>query len=94
MAKASEDFIATYRGKNGDTVTLPIAELVVGDVIKIESGMRIPCDCILIDGTDIFTDESGLTGEPDAVEKLPVTKENYSTNPSPFLYAKTLVNQG
>jgi len=39
--------------------------LVVGDVIKIESGMKIPADCVLIDGTDIATDESAMTGEPE-----------------------------
>jgi magnesium-transporting ATPase (P-type) len=39
--------------------------LVVGDVIKLEQGMRIPADSILLEGTDIAADESGLTGEPE-----------------------------
>jgi P-type E1-E2 ATPase len=47
--------------------------LVVGDILKIEAGMMIPCDCILIDSTDIQTDESAMTGEPDQVEKSGVS---------------------
>jgi len=32
--------------------------LVVGDIITIEAGMRIPADCILLEGMDIKIDES------------------------------------
>lgn len=35
-----------------------VSEIVVGDVILIEAGMRIPADCILIDGMDVVCDES------------------------------------
>ena len=55
------------------TQTIPIADLVVGDVIKIEQGMRIPADCILLEGIDVSTDESAMTGEPDQMEKTAVT---------------------
>lgn len=65
MSKATEDYIATYRGGEGLTTTLINNDLVVGDLIKIEAGMRIPCDCVLIEGTDIATDESAMTGEPE-----------------------------
>jgi Ca2+-transporting ATPase len=37
----------------------------VGDLIKLETGMRIPGDCIIVDGTDLAADESALTGEPE-----------------------------
>jgi magnesium-transporting ATPase (P-type) len=66
----------------------------VGDLIKIEQGMSIPADCILIEGTDIGTDESTLTGEPELVDKYALNSENYSSNPNPFLYAKTLLGNG
>jgi len=56
--------------------------------------MRIPGDCILIDGADIATDESAMTGEPEQVEKAPVTHDNYVYNPNPFLLAKTLIVSG
>jgi Ca2+-transporting ATPase len=67
---------------------------VVGDLIKIESGMRIPADCILISGTDISCDESAMTGEPDQMEKSPLKESTYEHNPNPFMLGKTLVNSG
>jgi P-type E1-E2 ATPase len=57
--------VAVYRGGNGMTQTIPVADLVVGDIIKLEQGMRIPADCVLLEGIDISTDESAMTGEPD-----------------------------
>lgn len=65
VAKASEDFIPTKRGGEGNYKTLPIQELVVGDVIKLDAGMKIPTDCVLVESTDFATDESSLTGEPE-----------------------------
>jgi len=68
--------------------------LVVGDLIKLEAGMRVPADCVLIEGTDIATDESAMTGEPEQVEKQSVTAQNYEHNPIPFLLGNTLVVSG
>lgn len=65
VSKATEDYIAVFRGGEGLTKTVINYELLVGDIIKIETGMRIPCDCILIEGTDIACDESAMTGEPE-----------------------------
>lgn len=56
--------------------------------------MKLPADCILISGTDIATDESAMTGEPEQVEKAPVTESSYEHNPDPFLLAKTLIESG
>jgi len=76
------------------TKTIPVSELVVGDVIKIEQGMRIPADCLLLEGIDVSTDEAALTGEPEHMEKHHVTESNYESNPDPFLLGKTLVVNG
>ena len=56
--------------------------------------MRIPADCVLIEGIDISTDEAAMTGEPDHVEKSGVTQDTYKHNPDPFLLGKTLVVNG
>ena len=83
-----------FRGGEGETITISTNDLVVGDIIKLESGMRIPGDCILLEGTDIATDESAMTGEPEQVEKSTVTDQNYVHNPCPFLLGKTLIVSG
>ena len=94
VSKAAEDWIPTVRGGNGHTKTISNDDLMVGDVIKLEQGMRVPADCILLDGTDIAADESGLTGEPEQLEKTPLTDNNFEHNPVPFLLAKTLIVSG
>lgn len=53
--------------------------------------MKIPADCLLLDGIDISCDESAMTGETEHVEKSHVTENNYISNPEPYLIGKTLV---
>lgn len=74
VSTASVEKCAVYRGGDGLTQTVDISELVVGDIIKIEQGMKIPADCLLLDGIDIACDESAMTGEPDQMEKSNVTE--------------------
>ncbi|KAF9524821.1 Ca-transporting ATPase [Crepidotus variabilis] len=46
-------------------------QVVVGDIALIEPGEIIPCDGIFISGHNVKCDESGATGESDAIKKLP-----------------------
>jgi Cu+-exporting ATPase len=52
-------------GKEGD---VPIAEVHVGDILRIRPGEKIPVDGVVIDGRSPV-DESMITGEPVPVEK-------------------------
>ena len=45
------------------------SKLVVGDLIKLNEGMDVPVDILVLQAHDITTDESALTGEPDAIKK-------------------------
>lgn len=56
--------------------------------------MRVPADCVLIEGIDIACDESAMTGEPEHEEKTHITNSNYESNPDPFLLGKTLIVKG
>ncbi|MEX5261000.1 heavy metal translocating P-type ATPase [Kocuria sp. CPCC 205263] len=55
---------------DGDTVTVPVAELAVGDVVLIRPGARVPADGEIVAGTAEF-DESMITGESKAVSRAP-----------------------
>jgi Ca2+-transporting ATPase len=43
---------------------------VVGDIALLEPGEIVPCDGIFLSGHNVKCDESGATGESDAIKKL------------------------
>ncbi len=49
---------------------LPIQELVVGDLVLLQAGERIPADGILISGA-LSADQSALNGESKEAQKIP-----------------------
>ena len=67
--------------------------LVVGDVIKLSAGDMIPADVVLIDSRDFFVQQSGLTGESDAVEKVCLRKAD-SQNLDSLLESESLAFMG
>jgi len=60
--------VKVYR--NGHICQVYRADIVVGDIIKLEKGEEIPADCILKDCFELIVDESSLTGEPQATKSL------------------------
>lgn len=44
-------------------------QLLVGDVVLLEAGDKIPADGVLIEGDDVTVNESSLTGEAEDVRK-------------------------
>lgn len=55
--------------RNGKWITIASSKLVVGDMIKVFSGDRIPGDIRLIKTNDLFVSQSIITGESDILEK-------------------------
>ena len=49
--------------REGKVVEIPRREVVVGDVVIVETGDEVPADGQLFESTDLQVDESSLTGE-------------------------------
>lgn len=76
--------------RDGKTLSIPAADLVVGDIVSVKFGDRIPGDLRIIASAGLKVDNSSLTGEsepqtriPDCTHSNPLETKNlafYSTN--------------
>ena len=54
--------------RDGEEVDVPIEDVMLGDIVAVRPGERIPVDGVVIEGSS-YVDESMITGEPIPVEK-------------------------
>lgn len=73
--------------RDGKEITIPVEELVPGDVFILEEGNKVPADAIVLQENDLTVNESAITGESFPVEK-------HETNGNNVLYQGTLINSG
>ena len=66
--KKEERGVKVIRGGNERIVD--VHEVVVGDIAILEPGEIVPCDGIFLSGHNVKCDESGATGESDAIRKV------------------------
>ncbi|HKQ46274.1 MAG TPA: cation-translocating P-type ATPase [Rhizomicrobium sp.] len=73
-------------------------DIVPGDIMILVEGDRIPADAIVVEGNDLLTDESLLTGESVPVRKKPAASDIGWGAPGgddlPFAFAGTLIARG
>ena len=50
--------------RDGNTTTVARRDVVVGDIVVLQTGEEIPADCQLLEAMRLSVDESTLTGEP------------------------------
>lgn len=83
--------------RDGLKKTIPARELVVGDIVIIESGFAVPADIRITEASGILVNESALTGEWASVEKLVTTLEDHDTeltDRTNMLWMSTIVVAG
>ncbi len=69
---------ATVVFRDGKATQIDATNLVIGDVVKITAGDKIPCDIRMVEVSGMKTDNSSLTGES---EPIAVTNEMTHENP-------------
>jgi len=87
-----------YVIRDNNRIRIPGREVVVGDIIILQEGDRVPADATIIESSNIFADESLLTGE-----SVPVSKSEWDgtlafTQPGgdnlPFVYSGSMIVSG
>jgi P-type Ca2+ transporter type 2C len=56
--------------RDGQVVTVPSSELVVGDIVVLEAGDSVPADCRIIESASMKIEEAALTGESVPANKI------------------------
>jgi calcium-translocating P-type ATPase len=83
--------------REGVRKLIPSRELVVGDVVLLEAGSRVPADLRVFQNKNLRIDESALTGESMAVEKnsIPIPGEDIALGDKKNMaFSATLITQG
>lgn len=62
--------IACRVRRDGKVVEVPADDIVVGDLVLLQAGERVPADGILVEGS-LHVDQSALNGESKEAEKIP-----------------------
>ncbi len=57
--------------RDGQSMEIPVSEVVPGDLVLLSAGDMIPADGLLLEAKDLFIKQSLLTGESYPVEKHP-----------------------
>jgi Mg2+-importing ATPase len=60
---------ATVRRRNDASLSVPIDQLVPGDIVELIAGDLVPADSQLLESRDLFINQALLTGEPYPAEK-------------------------
>jgi len=56
--------------RDAKTVSINAKELVLGDIVYLRSGDKIPADLMLFNSKELKVDNSSLTGEAEAQERM------------------------
>ncbi|MEW5311473.1 MAG: hypothetical protein WDW38_003186 [Sanguina aurantia] len=83
---AAKDVIPTKVVRGGRQVLVPSTEVVVGDILMMDTGDKVIADCIIIESFGLVVDEASLTGE---AEGIPKDREQ-----DPWVRSGTQVSEG
>ena len=101
-SRVADEKMTTLRGKVNNTSNVNVWDLVVGDIIFMEEGQRVPADCVVIESADLVIDETpnDATDEVNLKTKAPFRSLNYEDHRGqpeagdPFLRADSMVSRG
>jgi len=84
--------------RDSEKQLIPGTDLVVGDILIIKEGDRVPADAVVFSANNLTVDESLLTGESLAVRKSEWDQKMAAGRPGgedlPFIYSGTLIVSG
>ena len=80
--------------RNGEMVPVSAVELVIGDIVRLQSGDKIPADCRIIYNSSLKVDQSMITGESEPVESTVVAADSKPLEAKNLIFNGSLVVDG
>jgi Ca2+-transporting ATPase len=81
--------------RNNNIRQIPRREVVVGDIVILETGEEVPADCQLLESLNLTVNESSLTGELQAFKTTEQEKfDKEATYPSDQIMKGTTITEG
>lgn len=82
--------------RDGSVKDIPARELVVGDIIELRAGQKVPADARLIRAVGLRIQESALTGESEDVSKVSTSLKSRTPlgNRTNMVYLGTIIMSG
>ncbi len=80
--------------RNGKATEIPKCDVVVGDILVLESGQEVPADATILRAISLLVDESSLTGEPAHNKSEKDDDSGDTTYPSNKIYRGTHIMEG
>lgn len=85
---------ATVRRDNGQLQLVSAADLVIGDIVRVQTGEKIPADLRIIENHRLSVDNSALTGESEPCERTVHSSSESPLETSNLAFFGTLAVDG
>eukprot|EP01038_Epipyxis_sp_PR26KG_P014472 gene14472-19426_t len=80
--------------RDGTMSMIDASEIVIGDIIRLKSGDKIPADCRIILNQSMKVDQSMITGESEPVDSSTVAKDPNALEAKNIIFNGSLVVDG
>ena len=87
-----EEKVPVIRGKLGATQSISVWDIVVGDVIILQTGASVPADSLLIEAQDLVVDEPIYSKQENGM--LEETRDVIKNQVEPCLLAGSIIKRG
>ena len=97
LLNQTDDHVMVKVKRGGHVTQVPRCDIVVGDIVILEAGEKVPADGTVIDSFSLTVDESSFTGEPSAWkthDTEAAAKEKDATYPANMLLRASTIIDG
>ena len=97
LLNQTDDHVKVKVMRGGHMTQVPRSDIVVGDIVILDTGEKVPADGTLINSFNLRVDESSFTGEPSAWkthDAAAAAREKEATYPANMLLRASTIIEG